>query len=157
MKTKALIITILVMFSAMAAQAQENMFDKFSGNKEITTVVISKALLSMVPNMDAGGVDIKSLASKLDKLEIYTSENKSAIKAMKSEADKLAKNKSYEVLMSMKEKDQNVNFYAQQAGNNKFKELVMYVSEEENCTIIRIVGNFTMEDLQNLVKDADKK
>ncbi len=96
MKIKGLLIAVVFMLSAVAVQAQDKMFEKFSDNKDITTVYISKALLSMVPNMDAGGVNVKGLANKLEKLEIYTSENKGAMKTMASEAQVMKKNKAYE-------------------------------------------------------------
>ncbi|NDV93728.1 DUF4252 domain-containing protein [Dysgonomonas sp. 521] len=158
MKLKGLLLMLVFMFSFIAVQAQDKMFERFSNNKDITTVYISKALLSMVPNMagaDMGGVNVKSLANKLEQLEIYTSDSKKAFKEMLSEADAMKKNKAYETLMSVKDKDQVVNFYAQRDGNGKFKDLIMFVNEESECTVIRIVGNFTMEDLQKVVNSAN--
>lgn len=155
MKTKALFIALAVMLSSIAVQAQSNsMFEKLSGNKDITSVFVSKALLSMVPDMDAGGVNVKAFANKLDRLEVYTSENKDAIKLMTSEADKLIKNNTYETLMSMQEDGEKVLFYAQKSGNDNFKELLMYVIEPDDCTIIRIIGNFTAADLQKMIESA---
>lgn len=44
-----------------------------------------------------------------------------------------------------------INFYAQKDGNNKFKDLVMVINENTECTIIRIVGSFTMEDIKKVM------
>jgi hypothetical protein len=68
----------------------------------------------------------------------------------------MKKNKSYETLMSVKEKDQVVDFYAQQDNNGKFKDLIMFVNEPNECTVIRIVGNFTMEDIQGVMNSVNK-
>ncbi|MDR3057292.1 MAG: DUF4252 domain-containing protein [Prevotella sp.] len=154
MKIKGLLIAVVFMLSTVAVQAQDKMFEKFSDNKDITTVYISKALLSMVPNMDAGGVNVKGLANKLEKLEIYTSENKGAMKTMASEAQVMKKNKAYETLMSVKEKDQIIDFYAQQDSNGKFKDLIMFVNQPDECTVIRIVGSFTMDDIQGVMNSV---
>lgn len=72
MKIKVLITAILLLAGFATMQSQNNMFDRLSDNKDISTVYISKALLSMMPKMDvgAGGADIKSLAGKLEQLEI---------------------------------------------------------------------------------------
>jgi len=157
MKLKGLLMALVFMFSLMAVQAQDKMFEKFSNNKDITTVYISKALLSMVPNVtDMGGVNVKGLAQKLEKLEVYTSESKGALKLMTSEAEAMKKNKAYETLMSVKDKEQVVNFYAQKDGNDKFKDLIMFVNEENECTIVRIVGSFTMEDIQKVMDKTNK-
>ena len=70
---------------------------------------------------------------------------------MMLEAESLKKNKAFESLMSVRESDQIINFYAQKDGNNKFKDLVMVISQNTECTIIRIVGSFTMEDIKKVM------
>ncbi len=94
MKLKGLLTAFVFMLSLIAVQAQDKMFERFSNNKDITTVYISKALLSMVPNMDTGGMNVKGLTNKLEQLEIYTSENKNSIKQMMLEAKSKKKNKA---------------------------------------------------------------
>lgn len=154
MKPKALLIAIaLILGISGSIKAQTNMFEKFSNSKNITTVFVSKSLLSMMPNMDMGGVNVKSLSKKLEQLEIYTGESKDAMKLMKAEMNALAKNKSYEVLMTVKDDDEHVIFYAQKDKGDSFKDLIMFVSDSDDCTIIRIVGHFTTEDIQNVIKN----
>lgn len=157
MKTKILLTTIMLALSSMMMTAQTNMFDKLSGNKNISTVYISKALLSMVPNMDMGGADIKGLAGKLEQMEIYSSENnKDASKLMRTEIESMVKAKTYETLMSIKDKDDNITFYAHK-DKNRFKDLIMFINQPDECTIIRIVGNFTAEDIQSVMNSNNKK
>lgn len=156
MKTKILLIAILL-FSALGyMQAQNNMFDKLSKQKGITTVYISKSLLSMMPNMETGGANIKGLSGKLEQLEIYSSENnKEAAKLMKEEVNVLVKEKKYEVLMSVKDGDDNVTFYAYKE-NGKFKDLIMFTEEPGESSIIRIIGNFSAEDVQGVIGKRKK-
>lgn len=155
MKTKTLLIIIAIIAGSLAAQAQDKMYEKFSGNKDISTVFISKALLSMASGMDMGGMNIKGLTSKLERMEIYTSESKNAMKLMASEMEAVKKNKVYETLMTVKEEDDITNFYALKSSDGKFKEMIMHISDADECTIIRIVGNFTMEDIQSVTQDMD--
>ena len=142
MKLKLFIIGLLLLaLGSFELRAQNQMFEKFSNNKDIT----------MAGKMDLGGANIKGLVGKLEKMEIYNSENKSAVAVMKAETDKLSKDKSFEVLMTVKEKDQNVTFYAQKDRGDRFKDLIMCITEADECSIIRIMGSFTMEDIQSVI------
>lgn len=135
-------------------QKQLSLFDRFCSNKNITTVYITKAMLNMAPNdMGMGNVMIKNLAKKLDQIEIYTSETKEAASLMKASTSSLSRNKSYELLMSIKDGDDLTTFYGVK-NNNLFKELIMITSETTDCVIIRMIGTFTIEDIQ---KVANKK
>lgn len=157
MKTRILLITILSVCSILGLKAQENMFDRLSNHKEITTVYISKSLLKLMPNIDAGGADIKGLVGKLEQLEIYNCEkNKDAIKMMRQEIASLVKANKYEVLMKVKEKTNNVTFYAYKE-KDRIKDLIMFVDDTNDCTIIRIQGNFTTDDIQKVVEGSGKK
>jgi len=105
----------------------------------------------MMPNMNAGNINVKGLAGKLEQLEIYNSDgNKDASKVMREEIASLVKTKKYEVLMSVKEDGENITFYAYKE-KDKFKDLIMFMEEPTECSIIRIVGNFTAEDVQGVM------
>lgn len=155
MKTKILLIAIISTFSFLGIQAQESTFDKLSNHKDITTVYISKSLLKLMPNVDAGGADIKGLAGKLDQLEIYNSEgNNDASKVMKQEISNLLKTKTYETLMKVKEKDNNVSFYAHKE-KDRIKDLIMFIEDSGECSITRLIGNFSTEDIQKVVEGTN--
>ncbi|EGK00708.1 MAG: DUF4252 domain-containing protein [Prevotella sp.] len=158
MKIKVLITAILLLTGFATMHSQNNMFDRLSDNKDISTVYISKALLNMMPKMDvgAGGADIKSLAGKLEQLEIYSSQSKEAAKLIRMEFEGLTKSKTYETLMAIKDKGDNITFYARKEKDN-FKDLIMFVNEPEECTVIRIMGTFTAEDVQKVMNSSNKK
>ncbi len=147
---KKIFLFVLFAFALMQAQAQKTaLFEKLSKDKNVTTVFISKGLLSMMPNLNTGGANIKGITNKLSQLEIYTTESKGAINFIKSEMNSLSKNGHYERIMQVKDKEQNVVFFAEQQGNN-FKDLVMFVEEDKEYTVIRMLGNFTPEDIQKV-------
>lgn len=160
MKLKGLIIAAMLFIGTIVVQAQNNgLFTKLSDDDDITTVFISKALLQMAPSsMGMGGTDIGSLMNKLNQLEIYTTEKAAKAEMMKKEADKFIKNKTYESLMTVKDGKSNVNFLVTKDRNNanNITELVMLVTDTGECTIIRISGSFTMEDIQKVMTDKQK-
>ena len=155
MKTKNWLIAAIVLLNIGGASAQ-NLFEKLGNNEHITTVYISKALLNMFPAMadkvDVDGVDIKNIVSKLEQIDIYTSENKEASQLIRTEAQKLqSQNKTYEVLMKIKDGSEHVIFYAEKE-KNRFKSLIMFVDEGDECTLIRLLGSFTAEDIQHVIR-----
>lgn len=160
METKYIIITLLLTIGSISIQAQNStdIFNKFSDNEDITTVFISKALLQLAPEMkgDMGGANISNLIGKLTQIEIYTTEKESVAQMMKKESDKFINNKTYESLMKIRDKGDNVDFLIQR-NKDRIDELLMVVSDGEECTIIRIVGDFTMEDIQKVMSDNKGK
>lgn len=160
METKYIIITLLLTIGSISIQAQNStdIFNKFSDNEDITTVFISKALLQLASEMngDMGGANISNLISKLTQIEIYTTEKESVAQMMKKESDKFINNKTYESLMKIRDKGDNVDFLIQR-NKDRIDELLMVVSDGEECTIIRIAGDFTMEDIQKVMSDNKGK
>ena len=150
MKLKNKLIAVVLIFSAITVSAQDDLFSKFSNNENVTHVLVTKSLLSMIPDISTGGMNIKSLADKLDRLEIYTCNNPEIAKQMIAEVEPIKNDKSYETLMSIKDKDEKLNFYMQKDSDDKFKELIMIVEAPNESTIIRIIGSFTMQDIQNV-------
>ena len=150
MKEKFFITFLIVLFGGMNITAQNNVFEKLSNTKDISTVFISKSLLNMMPSVDMGGKNIKVLSDKLEQMEIYKGSDKSARKAMNSEIKNLSKDKLYENLMTVKEDKKQVIFYAQKDKEN-FKDLVMYINKADESVIIRIIGDFTAKDIQDVI------
>lgn len=144
------------MFGLLNIQAQgSDMFEKLSNMDDVTTVYVSKSLLRMMPDIDTGGANIKGLANKLDQVEIYTTNgNKEANKLARKEVEALTKSKTYETLMKVKDGGDNITFYAHKEKEH-FKDLIMFINEPDECTIIRIMGTFTAEDIQK-VMDGNK-
>jgi hypothetical protein len=157
MKTKKGLIALIVLLNIVSASAQD-LFEKLGDNEHITSVYISKALLNMFPGMadkvNVDGVDIKNIVAKLEQIDIYTSSNKEGLLLIRTEAKKLqSQSKSYEVLMKIKDDGNNVIFYAEKSKDkDRFKSLIMFADDGDECTLIRLLGSFTAEDIQNITK-----
>ncbi|MDR2804342.1 MAG: DUF4252 domain-containing protein [Dysgonamonadaceae bacterium] len=161
MKTKSSVVALLLFLTTGIGFAQtqidEWLLNKFANHKDITQVTITKALLKMAPSLtasvDMNGVNIKDIASKLDQIDIFTSEKEAAKQMMKKEIMAFFKiNPSYEVLMTIKDENNHVRFYAQKEGDY-IRSLIMFVEDENECVIIRLLGKFTTEDIQGIVEN----
>lgn len=159
MRKNILYIISFLFLGIQGLYAQNKLFDKLANNDNVTVVYISKALLDMMPNLEAtaGNTDLKKLANKLEQIEIYTCDDDSkTIKLMQTEMKALLQDKSYASLMSIKEKDQFVNFFGHKQ-NDRYKDLIMTVDEGKSVTIIRIKGNFTSDDVKDVIKKTSTK
>jgi hypothetical protein len=156
MKTKSL-LTAMLLLTAGTVCAQNSLFDKFADHKDITQVTLTKALLNMVPGMaasvDMNGVNVNEIVNKLEQIDIFTSEGDAAKQMMRKELTAYFKSdKSYEVLMRIKDNADNIVFYGQQDGNF-IKSLVMFVDGDDDCVIIRLLGKFTTQDIQKITEN----
>ena len=143
-------IFVLLLFACSLVQLQaQALFDKLSREKDVSTVYVSKALLSMMPKIGSADTDIKSISNKLTQIEIYTTKSGKAIKLIQAEMKSLYNNRHYERIMQVKENGENVIFFAEQQGNN-FKDLIMFVESSQEYTVIRLMGTFTPDDIQKV-------
>ena len=93
-----IIVAIMLAMTSINAQAQKNPFDKFSDYKDVTYIYISKTMLKLVGTTaipSINGIDINEFGSKLNSIQIITSE-KSSKKSLKTEALSIIKKDSYE-------------------------------------------------------------
>lgn len=149
---KKIIFLLLCSFSLLNIHAQSNaLFENLSNDRNVGTVFVSKSLLSMMPKLNMGNADLKSISNKLTQVEIYTTENPKSIRTIKNGMRVLAANNRYERIMQVKNDGQNVVFFAEQHGGT-FRDLIMFVDSDNEYTVIRLIGNFTPEDVQKVVK-----
>ncbi|MDR1526313.1 MAG: DUF4252 domain-containing protein [Dysgonamonadaceae bacterium] len=156
MKTKSIITVVLLLLTVSASFAQNDWFDKFSDQKDITQVTLTKALLQMAPSMTSSasmnGIEIKDIVTKLEQIDIFTSDKEATKRMMRKEITAFFKNNtSYEVWMKIKDESDNVTFYAQKEGDS-IRSLVMFVDDDVDCVLIRLLGTFTTQDIQKITK-----
>jgi hypothetical protein len=158
---KKTILSILFLASVSFAFAQKNPFEKFSDMDGVTSVYISKTMLSLIPKnskMDYGGVNVGGFLNKLTSILILTSEDQKIAPQMLSLAnDRIKKGHDYELLMRVKSDDNdNVNFFMKGKPEN-ITELIMIVAgnDGENM-IMQFLGNFTLQDIQQMTEGFNK-
>ena len=134
------IITLLFSLCSLFMYAQDSRFDKFADMEEVTSVYISKAMLSLMPDMQTEGVNIGILSC--DKPAI--------IDKMKKEFAFINSKNGYEELMRIKDKGEKTTIYLKQDKNKK-KEFVLMTGEKNEFTVIIITGNLTLKEIQGIV------
>ena len=150
MKTRHILIIALCLFYTNAGFAQSKLFDKYADMDNVTSVFISKAMFQMMPKIEKVGINMVNLKGKIESLQLVSSENKDKMTQMKKDFAQLVTSKHQE-LMRVKEGKSRVNFYSDMQGD-KIKELIMLVDDDDNYTAILLVGNFTLKDIQEIVK-----
>ncbi|GHT63570.1 hypothetical protein AGMMS50239_19760 [Bacteroidia bacterium] len=163
MKRNYLIIVLGLLWvqTGFAQDKLSDLFSKLDGKENVTQVTITKSMLNMMPDMgssaEMNGVDVKKIVAKLEQIDIFTSNDAAMKKLMVKEATEyFAGNKAYEVLMRVKDDKDKVVFYGKK-DNNLFTSLVMFVNNENDCTLIRLLGKFTPQDIQDVTKKATEK
>ena len=157
MKLKYLLLIICLLSNSIIF-AQNNtfksLFDKYENEDDVTIVSISKSMFNMIPgNISKGNVDITNILPKIESLLIITSEKSKVKEKMSLEFKSLIdKNKDYEELMRIRDGKSNVIFNARKKGNT-INELIMFINDDADFVAIQILGNFTLEDIQQITKD----
>ena len=157
---KKTILSILLLASVTLTFAQKNPFEQFSDMDGVTSVFISKTMLSMTPKnskKDYNGVNVGGFLNKLSSILILTSEDKKIAPQMLSLANDRVKGRDYELLMRVKSDDNdNINFFMKGKPED-IRELIMIVagSDGENV-IMQFLGNFTLSDIQQMTEGFNK-
>ena len=126
------IITLLLSLCSLFTYAQDSFFDKFADMEGVTSVYISKAMLSLMPNMKTEGVNIGEVASKLDNIQILSCEKPDIIAKLKND-----------------EGEKTIIYLKR--NKNKEKEFVLMSQEKNEFTIIAITGNLTLQEIQGII------
>ena len=145
------LITLLLTACSLVSYAQDNLFDKFSDMDGISSVYISKTLLSMMPDVEADGIDIGKIANKLESIQILSSEKPALIERLRKETAFIYPRNGYEELMRIKEDGELTTIYLKELKSGQ-KEFVLRIDEKEDeFTIIVITGSLTAEEIRNVI------
>lgn len=136
--------------------AQKNPFDQFADMDGVTSVYISKNMLSLMPKgavQQFGNVNVSNFIDKLSSILILTSENEPVAREMLSLANKRIRNDKYELLMRVKSDDgELVNFFMK-GKPESIKEMIMLVeSEDGENVVMQFLGDFTLEDAKQITE-----
>ena len=149
------VCTILLLWCASVCFAQGKLFDKYAEMDGVTSVYISKKMFQMMPAMEEVGLNLANMKGKIESLQILTTENGDLRRKM-SEDFRALIGKEHEELMRVKDDDTRANFYVRQEGE-LIKELIMLAdTDSDEFTVIQLRGNFTLNDIQEITKEAMK-
>jgi len=153
MKTKYLIICFCLLSAGMS-YAQNKLFDKYAEMENITSVYISKAMFEMMPKIETEGLNLMNMIGKIESLQVISSQQQDQIPQMRKDFTKLVDSKHQE-LMRVRNGKTRATFYANMKGD-QIKDLLMLAEADTSFTVIQLLGNFSLKDVQEITKNMEK-
>ncbi len=130
---KKLVLIIAILVAPMMASGQ-SLFDKYEANEEVTSVVLTKKVFSMLAKLkidvsDPDAQEVLDLASNITGLKVLTTGDATVSANMKADVEKYLRSSDLEELMRIKDGDQTVKFYVKEGKDeNHVEELLMFVT-----------------------------
>ena len=164
---KKIILIIAIAFMPFLSNAQTSIFDKYDGNEEVTTVVVSKKMFDLMAKFGGSSDEAKEYAAMvggIDGLKVFTTENSSIANDMKKTVESYKKSSKLSELMRVNDKETNVIIYIREGKDeDHVEELLMFVngigkhfkgSEEfsAEAVIVSLVGNIDLNQIAELTE-----
>ena len=147
---KRIFVVLAVIAFSLSMQAQNKIFSKYATMDGIEFVCINKAMFNLGTKFinAAGGEDLDKLGS-LDKMLIISSETTDGKKQIDKDINILTTDEDYELLMnSHSSGGDNVFIFT---NKRKPHELIIGTKEQNQSSMIVIIGNFTKEDVSHFL------
>lgn len=143
---------IALTLGILAGMAQVNaFFDKYADSDQVTSVLITKAMLSMMPEsgMKSGNMEIGKIAGKIDNIRILTCEQPRMIAKLKKDLSSIS-TKGYEELLKVNDNGERTVIYLNSGANGSNSYLI--INEEKNeFNAILINGRISPTDIRGMV------
>ncbi len=134
-------------------------FDQYVDDENFTVVYLSPKMFQLLGKLDLDELEDKEAAEVMDvvsdlrSLRILTTEENS-LKYYEEAIQKLD-TRDYEVLMTVRTEDENVNFYVKDDGGNVIEELLLLVGGTDNFVLMSFIGNINLKKISKLAKTID--
>ena len=158
---KYLFSTIIILLLAVSVHAQNDAiskyFDEYLDDDNFTVVYVSGKMFDMIAKVDIDELEdeeaqiIMDVAKDIKGLRVLVTDVDP--KQYYKQARKLVKpNDGYEVLLTVRDKGDNVNFWIKEK-NNIIEELFLLVGSEDEFVMVSFLGTL---DLNKIAQLADK-
>lgn len=160
---KRLIILFFLLLSTLDASAQtgKSIYQKYSGQENVSAVYISSAMFRMIgkiPDLKAGDdeVDLTPIIQKLSGFYIISSVNPSINENLQSEVKRFIANGRYELLMEAIDSGEIMRMYS--VGSEKtVNSFVMFAIDGSETTFICLDGQMDRDQLEKVLVEEMKK
>lgn len=159
MKRRVYIITLMLVFGTLFCKAQDSYFNRYAEWRDVKTVYISKRMLKMVKSYDGevkvNGMRLGIMNEGLENIQIFSCKEKPAVEKMREEVSELIPSTGYEEVISIRDEGEKVSILFRELKEN-LSEFVLITDRKNEFNIISIVGNITLQDIQNMVDEEPK-
>ena len=140
---------------SVCSYGQQSFFDKYAEMDGVTSVYITKSMLSLFPKgqTNVNGINIGDIASRLDNIQILSADEQPIVDKLRKETSDINTRNGYEELMRVREDGEKTTIYFKDSKKDK-KEFVLLVDEKDEFTIISIVGDLTLQEIQGIVNNT---
>ena len=159
MKKRTWLIAILLFGGTLFCSAQDSYFNRYAEWRDVKTVYISKRMLKMVKSYDGevkvNGMRLGIMNEGLENIQIFSCKEKPAVEKMREEVSELIPSTGYEEVISIRDEGEKVSILFRELKEN-LSEFVLITDRKNEFNIISIVGNITLQDIQNMVDEEPK-
>lgn len=150
MKTNRLFLAGVLLLLPLLCQAQ-GLFAKYSDMNNVSSVYISKAMIEMNPELYTKDVNVGKLAKQLELVQILSTMDNGIKREMRRDIESVVRAQKYELLMKQKSIVSRMAFYVKRKGET-VQDLIMVVDGAATLKYVRLVGDMTIKDIQNIMK-----
>lgn len=145
----------------------QSLFDKYEDLDDVTSVVVSKKAFELLAKMDIEvddpeAQDFMDIATSVNSLKVFTTDNQSIGSDMKASVEKYLKSSSLTELMRVKDKEANVKFYIKEGkDSDHVSELLMFVTgiqeveangRKFETVLLSLTGDIDLNKISSLTK-----
>ena len=152
---RTLTIAIMATLCSVCSYGQQSFFDKYAEMDGVTSVYITKSMLSLFPKgqTNVNGINIGDIASRLDNIQILSTDEQPIVDKLRKETSHINTRNGYEELMRVREDGEKTTIYFKDSKKDK-KEFVLLQDAKDEFTIISIVGDLTLQEIQGIVNNT---
>ena len=153
---RTLIIAIMATLCSVCSYGQQSFFDKYAEMDGVTSVYITKSMLSLFPKgqTNVNGINIGDIADRLNNIQILSTDEQPIVDKLRKETSDINTRNGYEELMRVREDGEKTTIYFKDGKKDK-KEFVLLVDEKDEFTIISIVGDLTLQEIQGIINQDE--
>ena len=111
---RTLIIAIMATLCSVCSYGQQSFFDKYAEMDGVTSVYITKSMLSLFPKgqTNVNGINIGDIASRLDNIQILSADEQPIVDKLRKETSHINTRNGYEELMRVREDGEKTTIYS---------------------------------------------
>lgn len=152
------IISIALLFTlatiAVVASAQTSFAKQFKGKDGYSCITISKAALRLMPGQNVMGnymgINVGSVADKLDRLEIIETSTPRAATELKKACEQWIESDGFEDFIDIDEEGERTSIFIK-TGSEQNVFLLLDDEKDGDTDVIILYGTMTLEEMRNII------